>query len=238
MPFDRDEVAALLAACHRRCCICHRFCGVKIETDHIRPAADGGDEGIANAISVCFDCHSEIHTYNDKHPRGRKFTAEELARHKEQWLRLCSEEPAVALLRPRESDNEVGPLQALVDEIEFNLAVARSTASGEVGCPFRDEQFSRAVRTGSIALLAHGLKSAIINAYVGVGRTSTVAVAAATKRAGGVSHSVVSVRGSDPAEVARECEGFLLQAHQQLLRFLSHDGGIAEGRAGGDSDDG
>ena len=52
MAFDRNEVAGLLAACHRRCCICHRFCGVKIETDHIRPAVDGGDDSIANAIPV------------------------------------------------------------------------------------------------------------------------------------------------------------------------------------------
>src|SRR5262245_8939955 len=123
MPFNRAEVAALLAACHRRCCICHRHCGVKIETDHIRPTSDGGDDSIANAIPVCFDCHAEIHSYNDQHPRGRKFTPEELTRHKEQWLKLCAEQPAVAFLHPRESDGEVGPLQALVDEIEYNLAV-------------------------------------------------------------------------------------------------------------------
>jgi hypothetical protein len=162
MPFNRDQVAALLAACHRRCCICHRFCGVKIETDHIRRAADGGDDDIANAIPVCFDCHAEIHSYDDQHPRGRKFTAEELAKHKEQWLKLCSEQPLVAFLHPRESDGEVGPLQALVDEIEYNLAVAHRTAAGDVGCPFRDEQFARAIRTGSIALLAQDLKSAIM----------------------------------------------------------------------------
>ena len=72
----------------------HRFCGVKIETDHIRPAADGGDDSIANAIPVCFDCHAEIHSYNEKHPRGRKFTAEELARHKAQWLDICVKPPS------------------------------------------------------------------------------------------------------------------------------------------------
>ncbi|GEM_PF-6311731 len=35
MPFNRSEVDELLTACHR-------FCGVKIETDHIIPAGDGG----------------------------------------------------------------------------------------------------------------------------------------------------------------------------------------------------
>src|SRR5262249_22800711 len=120
MALDRDEVAALLVACHRRCCICHPLCRVQNETDPIPPAAEGGDDNISNAIPVCFDCHAEIHSYNDKHPRGRKFTSGELARHKEQWLKLCSEQPAAALLQPRDSDSEVGPLQALVDEIEYN----------------------------------------------------------------------------------------------------------------------
>lgn len=73
MAFERDEVSDLLARCHRRCCVCHRFCGVKMETDHIIPTEDGGDDSIENAIPVCFECHAEIHSYNDSHPRGRKF---------------------------------------------------------------------------------------------------------------------------------------------------------------------
>jgi hypothetical protein len=226
MPFNREEVAVLLAACHRRCCICHRFCGVKIETDHIWPTADGGDDGITNAVPVCFDCHAEIHGYNEKHPRGRKFTSEELAKHKEQWLKLCSEQPGVMFLRGRESDAEVGPLQALVDEIEFNIAVSQRTATGGLGCPFRDEQFARAIRTGSIALLADDLKSAIIEAYVAVGEANTVAVATATKRADGVPLKqgyTTKFPGSDPAEVASTCKNYLQKAHQLLLKFLGHE---------------
>src|SRR5262245_2169320 len=130
MAFKRDEVADLLAKCHRRCCICHRYCGIKIETDHIVPQADGGDDGIENAIPVCFDCHAEIHSYNVDHPRGRKFTPRELKGHKEQWLKLCQDAPDKVLLTPRVSDTEVGPLQALVDEIDYNLEVAELTAHG------------------------------------------------------------------------------------------------------------
>src|SRR5262245_19293585 len=127
MPFNRDEVAALLAACHRRCCICHRFCGVKIETDHIRPTAACGDDSITNAIPVCFDCHAEIHSYNDKHPRGRKFTAEELANHKAQWLEICATKPESLLSAAR--DGDVGPLQALLDELEYNKTVVQQSSS-------------------------------------------------------------------------------------------------------------
>ncbi len=89
MPFPADAVSKLLADCHRRCCICHRFCGVKMETDHIVPRADNGPDDIDNAIAVCFECHAEIHLYNDRHPRGREFRPEELRRHRDQWLEVC-----------------------------------------------------------------------------------------------------------------------------------------------------
>ncbi len=92
MGFQREEVSQLLAACHRRCCVCHRYCGVKMETDHIVPASEGGSNTIDNAIPVCFECHAEIHSYNDKHPRGRKFLANELRVHKEQWLEILRNE--------------------------------------------------------------------------------------------------------------------------------------------------
>jgi 5-methylcytosine-specific restriction endonuclease McrA len=71
----------------RRCCICQRYCGVKIETDHIVPSDEGGGDEIQNAIPVCFECHAEIHSYNDRHPRGRKFQPNELRGHKERGFR-------------------------------------------------------------------------------------------------------------------------------------------------------
>src|SRR5438045_7389586 len=79
--FPQEKAEELLAKCHRRCCICHRFCGVKMELDHMHPVAEGGVSEIENAIPVCFECHAEIHAYNDKHRRGRKFQPSELRRH-------------------------------------------------------------------------------------------------------------------------------------------------------------
>ncbi|WP_447969665.1 HNH endonuclease signature motif containing protein [Nitrospira sp. M1] len=69
----------------------------KIETEQIVPAAEGGPYTIDNAIPVCFECHAEIHSYNDKHPRGRKLTQAELKRHKEQLLELCKYKPEMFL---------------------------------------------------------------------------------------------------------------------------------------------
>lgn len=170
MPFPRKLVDELLVACHRRCCICHRFCGVKIETDHILPAGEGGPDTIDNAIPVCFECHAEIHSYNDKHPRGRKFMPDELRRHKERWLELCKTKPDMLLQAARETD--VGPLQALIDELEFNLRVAQHTEPNTLGCLFLEEQFRRAIREGAIATLKEELKIAILDAYTAMGRAN------------------------------------------------------------------
>jgi hypothetical protein len=170
MPFPTNEVEALLVACHRRCCVCHRFCGVKMETDHIVPAAEGGPDTIDNAIPVCFECHAEVHSYNDKHPRGRKFRPDELRKHKNQWLTVCREKPEALIGAIRNSD--VGPLQALIDELEFNSSVAQYLSHEEHGCPFQTDQFSRAIQEGAIAVLDESLKKAIIEAYVAIGRAN------------------------------------------------------------------
>lgn len=73
----------------RCCCICHRFCGTKIELHHIIPIEQGGDDSIENCIPVCFDCHADIGHYNDKHPRGRKYSPAELRAHRDQSLAVA-----------------------------------------------------------------------------------------------------------------------------------------------------
>jgi hypothetical protein len=122
-----------------------------METDHIIPVADHGTGDIENAIPVCLECHAEIHCYNDKHPRGRKFLPDELKAHKEQWLKLCEERPDILVTSIRNAD--VGPLQALVDELEFNATVAEEDDFHKQGCKFQERQFLRAIHEGSISLL-------------------------------------------------------------------------------------
>jgi hypothetical protein len=167
MAFIRDEVSELLSQCHRRCCICHRFCGVKIETDHITPVESGGSDDIENAIPVCFECHAEIHSYNDKHPRGRKFHPQELRSHKDQWLKICSERPELLIAPTRHAD--VGPLQALIDELDFNAAVAAHQEAQSLGCKFHEEQFRRAIHEGSVSLLLDNIREQLLEAYRAMG---------------------------------------------------------------------
>jgi hypothetical protein len=170
MPFPENDVNRLLVDCHRRCCICHRFCGVKIETDHMTPRANGGKDTIDNAIAVCFECHAEIHCYNDKHPRGRKFKAKELQEHKRQGLDICRNHPEILVQSSWTYD--VGPLQALIDELHYNKCVAQNDAKEELGCLFLDDQFRRAMREGAISTLKDDLREQLLEAYRSMNRAN------------------------------------------------------------------
>ncbi len=218
MAFPRDQVSDLLVRSHRRCCVCHRFCGVKIETDHILPTEQGGDDSIENAIPVCFECHAEIHSYNEKHPRGRKFTPEELRQHKAQWLKICEEHPEALIASSRVAD--VGPLQALIDELAFNAKIATRAQSSEQGGRFHDEEFRRAIQQGSVAILRDEIRESVLEAY------ATMAAANGTIQA-----AWLHPKGSSAwADGVNEAQRRILAAGpkiaataQELLRFLGSE---------------
>ncbi|MBK8810328.1 MAG: HNH endonuclease [Acidobacteria bacterium] len=139
-----------------------------METDHIIQKADGGKDEIENAIPVCFECHAEIRAYNPKHPKGRKFTSEEIRQHKTQWLEICKTKPEI-LMSP--IDYQVGPINALVDELDFNDRLA-TEQFGDFFCLYRDEQFRVAVRSGSISILDDSVRKKIYKAYILMGRVN------------------------------------------------------------------
>jgi hypothetical protein len=59
--FKTAEVEELLVHCHRRCCVCHKYCGVKIEIDHIKSATTTNSGDISNAIALsCHYCILEV----------------------------------------------------------------------------------------------------------------------------------------------------------------------------------
>jgi len=227
MPFRQDEVEHLLVECHRRCCICHRFCGVKMELDHALPSAEGGTDDIDNAIPVCFECHAEINSYNDDHPRGRKFRSDEKKKHKDQWLRICRENPGALIAAPRNSD--VGPIQAMIDELEYNACTARQarTRSGSYGTSlhrvvghFRDEEFGRAIATGAISILNDELRESLLTTYAAIGELKEL-IAAITHQsnrdaAGGYVDGQVR-------EVLRTLPEVIMATHDLLLGFLGRE---------------
>lgn len=189
-----------------------------METDHIVPTEDHGGDEIGNAIPVCFECHAEIHSYNDKHPRGRKFSADELRGHKEQWLKTCDERPEVFLAASRTED--VGPLQALIDELEFNSVVAQIGDVQNRGCRFREEQFLRAIHEGSISILRDEIRGVLLDAYREIGSANKLLEETIMQERG--SHSwggSVRELGTVNLSVLPKIQ----TARNALLKFLSNE---------------
>jgi len=191
-----------------------------MEIDHIIQKANEGPSDIENGIAVCFECHAEIHSYNVNHPRGRKFHSEELRHHKEQWLTICASQPTIfATVQPFEAG--VGPLQSLVDELEFNIAVSKHTARDVQGCLFMDDQFRRAIEQGAIAILKEDLKHALIEAYRVIGRANQHVLSI-------MHHEVESeawARAVNRASTSiHDAKDHLVDAHDVLIEFVRSEG--------------
>ena len=91
MPFKPDVKTMMFARCHRRCCLCRKQCGVNIEAAHIIDEAAGGSNDFDNGIPLCLDCHQEVGSYSDKHPRGNKFRPEELRTRRDEVYKWVAE---------------------------------------------------------------------------------------------------------------------------------------------------
>ncbi len=87
----------VLVSCRRQCCVCHKQCRRNIELHHIVDEASGGESTFENCIPLCFDCHAHAGHYNNKHPRGTKYSPQELRRHRDNWYRVVKERSAAAV---------------------------------------------------------------------------------------------------------------------------------------------
>lgn len=97
MTFPQSIAQKVLLDCSRCCCICHKFCGFKIELHHIVQKAEGGADTYENCIPLCLDCHAEVKAYDPKHPKGRKYTEPELRQHRNKWYEKVKGEKIVVL---------------------------------------------------------------------------------------------------------------------------------------------
>jgi HNH endonuclease len=220
--FPQKSVEQLLVACHRRCCICHRWCGTKMEIDHIVQRADGGSNEMENAIALCFDCHAEAHAYNPRHPRGRRFTAAELRAHREQWLQLCKEHPETLIGPWRDAD--VGPLQAMIDELEFDAALAERIAHGHELLPMLHvDQFKRAIAAGAISGLRDEIKAVVLDAYGAIERANAALRRIESSLAGSAGTSVSGSSRTDASKAYAEAGAGAKKAVEELLRFLGSE---------------
>lgn len=85
--FPKSVVESVLIKCRRHCCVCGVWCGQKIEIHHIESPGDSSQD---NAIPVCFNCHAEIVSYNPDHPKGRRYTSNELRKLRDDTFKKFS----------------------------------------------------------------------------------------------------------------------------------------------------
>lgn len=56
-----------------------------MECHHIVPESKGGTNTFENCIPLCFDHHAEVEHYNSEHPRGTKYSVNELKQLRDAW---------------------------------------------------------------------------------------------------------------------------------------------------------
>lgn len=95
--FPRAVAEELLTKSGRRCCLCHEYKGGRVEVHHVTPKAEGGQGTAENGIVLCFDCHSDVHAYWKENPKGRKFGAPELRKHRDHWFETFARNAGVAI---------------------------------------------------------------------------------------------------------------------------------------------
>lgn len=127
---------------------------------HIVAKADGGTGEFDNGIPVCLDCHAEIESTSNM---GRRFTARELRKLRDDWFDTVASRPEV-LIRAAQTLSETGPLQALLAELAFNSVAVRGDKTLGVP-PLHVKQFERAIATNALAALDTVTREGIHSLY-------------------------------------------------------------------------
>lgn len=129
MPFPPEVRIKVLIRCARICCLCFKQCGTKIEVHHIVHESEGGSGTEENALPVCFDCHAEVGSYNDKHPKGTKYRPAELKVRRDALYGLVESgtlqaQILVLRLRPNPADTADSVTKA-VEDLSGGIAAGR-----------------------------------------------------------------------------------------------------------------
>lgn len=74
-----------------------------MQLHHIIQEAEGGADTMDNCIPLCLDCHAEVGSYNPRHPIGKKFSPDELRKHRNLWFDFVKTHPE-RLSSPTEGD--------------------------------------------------------------------------------------------------------------------------------------
>jgi hypothetical protein len=112
----------------------------------------------------------------------------------------------------------VGPLQALIDELDFNATVADVVETNDQGCRFHEQQFMRAIHEGSISLLQDNLRGLILSAYRRIGAAN---VSLESKSLQPMSSEPWAQAANEVAKRVIEAGKAIKAARSELLKFLS-----------------
>ena len=141
MSFPQAVKEEALVACARHCCICHKFCGTKMELHHIRQKAEGGEDTFDNCIPVCFDCHADMTSYDFKHPKGTKYTQNELRLHRDAWYKKVQSSSATVTL-PEHLEVDRRTFLRLTELLPWNGSIQFVRYNSFAGVSFRDREIS------------------------------------------------------------------------------------------------
>ncbi len=140
MAFSPKVQEDALISCNRHCCICHKFCGLKIELHHIVQTSEGGENTLDNCIPLCFDCHGDMRSYDHRHPKGHKYTTSELKRHRDVWYAKVQSSPSPTYDKAAtELDKRV---YLAIDKILPYSGTMDLLENHHFGAPFRASLFS------------------------------------------------------------------------------------------------
>ncbi|MBR6862289.1 MAG: HNH endonuclease [Acidaminococcaceae bacterium] len=117
MGFPKEVSDEALVRCGRCCCICHLFCGTKIESHHIKQKVYGGEDTLDNCIPLCLNCHADMGKADPKHPKGKHYTEEELRGHRDQWYKIVAS--GIVLQRRYEEK----PVVISISELDIRLDI-------------------------------------------------------------------------------------------------------------------
>ncbi|MBD5092183.1 MAG: HNH endonuclease [Clostridiales bacterium] len=126
MAFSEKVKKDAMVACGRSCCICHKFCGTKMEVHHIIAQYEGGNDDFENAIPLCFDCHAEVKAYNEKHPKGIKFSPKELKAHRDNWYKTIKRADY------KKQDQDIPPVKIVKPKRNGQLMLEKITTGKEL----------------------------------------------------------------------------------------------------------
>jgi HNH endonuclease len=139
MSFNKEIAEEALISSGRHCCLCHKFCGTKIELHHIKQRKDGGEDSFENCLPLCFDCHADVMQYNPAHPKGKKYTESELKRHRSNWYDKVKHSQGSMVTNSNYLNIDRKTFERLIQLLDSKFLMYFIKQNGFIGGPFPDK---------------------------------------------------------------------------------------------------